>query len=211
MASKVQPKSKPASTVKAKAATKPAPKKAVAKKPVPKTTKDGKPMPPNAGLGRPPGSPNKATAKAKEAIAMLADGMTHELQGWLRMAAYGTGTAWVEWERPLSWDEEADGPYPPGAKVLAKGKLVLVPFVDSDGVQLSSVSLADVMSGLLPPGTIIDWLVKPDPGGATDTMLRALEYHIPKLGRMEHVGDKGKALVPATITIVGVRAPKRSE
>jgi hypothetical protein len=33
--------------------------------------------------------------------------------------------------------------------------------------------------------------VKPDPGKAADLYLKAIEYHIPKLGRQEHVGDGG--------------------
>ncbi len=32
-------------------------------------------------------------------------------------------------------------------------------------------------------------LVKPDPGKAADLYLKAIEYHIPKLGRLEHAGD----------------------
>ena len=32
---------------------------------------------------------------------------------------------------------------------------------------------------------------KPDPGKALDLYLRALEYHIPKLGRTEHSGVDG--------------------
>lgn len=39
--------------------------------------------PPAAGKGRTKGVPNKATAKAREAIAMLADGNADRLQGWL--------------------------------------------------------------------------------------------------------------------------------
>lgn len=36
-----------------------------------------------------------------------------------------------------------------------------------------------------------DWAVKPDPKGAADIFLKALEYHIPKLSRVEHTGDGG--------------------
>ncbi len=36
--------------------------------------------------------------------------------------------------------------------------------------------------------------VKPDPGKAADLYLKAIEYHIPKLGRTEHVGDNGGAM-----------------
>ena len=33
--------------------------------------------------------------------------------------------------------------------------------------------------------------VKPDPGKAADLWLKAIEYHVPKLGRTEHVGEGG--------------------
>ena len=42
-----------------------------------------RPKPPNAGKGRPPGSPNKATANAREAIARLVDDNAERLQEWL--------------------------------------------------------------------------------------------------------------------------------
>ena len=35
------------------------------------------------GGGRPPGSPNKATSKAREAIASFVDGNAHRLSSWL--------------------------------------------------------------------------------------------------------------------------------
>ena len=138
---------------------------------------------------------------------MLADGMTSELQGWLRASAYGVGTAWVEWQRPDDWDD-SQGKFPKGAKVLARGKLVLVPVLAEDGT-VARFSLEDVMAGRLPAGATLEWIVKPDPGGSTDTMLRALEYHIPKLARTEHTGPNGGKLEPAIINITGVKAPKR--
>ena len=42
-----------------------------------------RPKPPNAGKGRPPGSPNKATANAREAIARLVDDNAERRQEWL--------------------------------------------------------------------------------------------------------------------------------
>ena len=45
------------------------------------TFKKGMPRPP--GAGRRPGSPNKATAQAKEAIARFVDGNAERLQRWL--------------------------------------------------------------------------------------------------------------------------------
>lgn len=167
-------------------------------------TADGRIMPPNAGKGRKKGVPNKVTQTAKEAIAMLADGMTGELQDWLRASAYGVGTAWVPWTPPEDWD----GIPPDGAKV--SGKVIKVPVLGDDG-KAARVSLADFMAGSLPAGAEIQWIVKPDPGGSTDTMLRALEYHIPKLSRAEVTGANGASLIPATINVVGVKAPKRSE
>lgn len=37
--------------------------------------------------------------------------------------------------------------------------------------------------------------VKPDPGKAADLWLKAIEYHIPKLGRVEHTGEGGGPMV----------------
>lgn len=180
--------------------------KAAKERPAARRTVDGRVIPPNAGKGRPKGALNKTTKTAKEAIAMLADGMTGELQDWLRYSAYGVGTAWAPWVRPDDWD----GTYPEGAKVTQRGKAVYVPVLGKDG-KPARFTLADVMAGSLPAGAEIVWIVKPDPGGSTDTMLRALEYHIPKLGRMEHTGPDGKELQPATINITGVRPPRREE
>lgn len=42
------------------------------------------------------------------------------------------------------------------------------------------------------------WLnrtARKQPAKAADLLLRALEYHVPKLGRIEHTGKDGKALV----------------
>lgn len=41
------------------------------------------PTPPPPGPGRPKGLPNKATAKAREAIAAFVDGNAHRLEEWL--------------------------------------------------------------------------------------------------------------------------------
>ena len=161
-------------------------------------------MPPNAGKGRKKGVPNKVTQTAKEAIAMLADGMTGELQDWLRAEAYGVATAIVPWERPEDWE----GPPPAGAET--KGKMTFAPVLDEKGSP-AIFTLANVMSGDLPSGAVLKWVVKPAPGAATDTMLRALEYHIPKLSRAELTGKDGSDLIPATINIKGVRAPRREE
>lgn len=80
-------------------------------------------QPENNGGGRPKGSPNKATAAVREAIAVFAEGNAHKLQEWLDDVASGAGGN------------------------------------------------------------------RPDPAKAADLYLRAIEYHIPKLARTEHVGD----------------------
>jgi hypothetical protein len=77
----------------------------------------------NSGMGRPKGSPNKATAAVREAIAVFAEGNANKLQKWLDDVAMGVGGN------------------------------------------------------------------RPDPAKAADLYLRAIEYHIPKLARTEHVGD----------------------
>lgn len=40
-----------------------------------------------SGQGRPKGTPNKATAQAREAIALFVDGNAHRLQDWLDRVA----------------------------------------------------------------------------------------------------------------------------
>ena len=45
----------------------------------------------NTGIGRPKGSPNKATAAVREAIAVFAEGNAHKLQEWLDDVANGVG------------------------------------------------------------------------------------------------------------------------
>lgn len=138
---------------------------------------------------------------------MLADGMTHELQGWLRTSAYGVAELWELWQP----QEEGEEP-PPDAVTRGRGKSaqILRRMRDKDGKAMTT-SLADIMSGSLPEGAIVQWVLRPDPGGATDTMLRALEYHIPKLARTEHTGPNGGKLEPAVIKITGVKAPRREE
>lgn len=45
----------------------------------------------NNVMGRPKGSPNKATAAVREAIAVFAEGNAHKLQEWLDDVAMGVG------------------------------------------------------------------------------------------------------------------------
>ena len=44
---------------------------------------------PKKGPGRPPGTPNKATADARQAIAQFVDGNAHRLTEWLDKVAEG--------------------------------------------------------------------------------------------------------------------------
>lgn len=43
--------------------------------------------------------------------------------------------------------------------------------------------------------------IRPDPKGAAELYLKAIEYHIPKLSRVEATGLDGKDLVPNSITV----------
>ena len=131
----------------------------------------------NAGKGRKPGVPNKATAKAREAIAALADGMAPRLAEWLARGADGYGVA--------RWTDE------------------------HGEEQTMRVTLSALQDGRVPVEAKVMWTVKPAPLATSDTLLRALEYHIPKLNRTELTDPDGKALVPATIVINGVKAPRR--
>lgn len=44
-------------------------------------------LPPNAGMGRPKGSPNKATAAVREAIARMAEDNAPKFAEWLELVA----------------------------------------------------------------------------------------------------------------------------
>lgn len=46
--------------------------------------------------------------------------------------------------------------------------------------------------------------VSPDPGKAADLLLKMAEYHIPKLGRIEHTGAGGEKLT-VSVTITGLK------
>lgn len=83
--------------------------------------------------GRPAGSPNKATAEARQAIASFVDGNAHRLSEWLDQVAEGVR------------DDE--------------GKFV----------------------------------VQPNPAKAFDMFQSVVEYHVPKLARMEVGGTKDGA------------------
>jgi hypothetical protein len=48
-------------------------------------------LPPNAGKGRKPGTPNKSTSAAREAIARFVDGNADKLEEWLGQIAEKDG------------------------------------------------------------------------------------------------------------------------
>lgn len=161
-----------------------------------------RPLPPNAGRGRVKGVPNKVTKAAREAMAQLADEKANELGEWLTMAAYGVGRAFNLVDLPLG-----EEPVDEGAELYKTLKTRAVWKIPLPGV--NTISVKDVMDGRVPVGAVIDWVVKPDPAYSTSTMLGALEYHIPKLSRVEQTGPDGAALQPATIVVQAVEAPKR--
>jgi len=80
--------------------------------------------------GRHKGTPNKATADARAAIALFVDGNVHRLQGWLDAIAEGV-----------------------------KGPL------DEDGNET--------------------YIVEPNPQKAFELLQSVIEYHVPKLARVE--------------------------
>jgi hypothetical protein len=94
---------------------------------------------PKKGPGRPPGSVNKATADARQAIAHFVDGNAHRLTEWLDQVAAGVKTV----------DQET-------------------------GEE--------------------KYVVPPNPAKAFDMFQSVVEYHVPKLARMEVAGDKNNPL-----------------
>jgi hypothetical protein len=62
------------------------------------------------GAGRPAGSPNKATATAREAIAAFVDGNAYRLTEWLDAVAHGVK---VEKENPETGEVETNYLVPP--------------------------------------------------------------------------------------------------
>ena len=85
--------------------------------------------------GRVAGTPNKATAEARQAIALFVDKNAHRLTGWLDQVAEGV--------------QDNDGQY----------------------------------------------VIPPNPAKAFDMFQSVVEYHVPKLARMEHTGSDDKPVV----------------
>lgn len=148
--------------------------------------------------GRTAGTPNKATGTAREAIARLADGRAKDLSDWLSLTAYGVGQAFT-----LKYVQDG-GKEPKGAwlfKSTKSGAFWAVPIGDA-----ATITLLDIIEGRVPSEAIVKWIVPPDPGESTRTMIGALEFHMPKMSRVEATGLDGKDLIPATIEIIGVPA-----
>jgi len=97
---------------------------------------------PRKGAGRPAGTPNKATADARQAIASFVDGNAHRLTEWLDQVANGV-------------------------KVLE-------------------------MEG---DAQVEKYIVPPNPAKAFDMFQSVVEYHVPKLARMEVTGNDERPLV----------------
>ena len=148
--------------------------------------------------GRQAGTPNKATGTAREAIARLADGRAKDLSEWLAMTAYGVGKAYIQIALPH--DQEG----PKGGYVLATTKSATI-WAKPIGKE-PTITLLDIIEGRVPAEAVVKWIVPPDPGESTRTMIGALEFHMPKMSRVEATGLDGKDLIPATIEIIGVPA-----
>jgi hypothetical protein len=92
--------------------------------------------------GRAPGTPNKATQEARQAIASFVDGNAHRLTEWLDQVAAGVKVQ----------EQTEDG------EIVEK------------------------------------YVVPPNPAKAFDMFQSVVEYHVPKLARMEVAGDKENPL-----------------
>jgi hypothetical protein len=99
--------------------------------------------------GRQAGTPNKATADARQAIATFVDGNAHRLSEWLDAVAKGVKT-----EDPETGEEK--------------------------------------------------YIVPPNPAKAFDMFQSVVEYHIPKLARMEHSGsDTNPVVIEHNVDVFG--------
>lgn len=89
--------------------------------------------------GRSAGTPNKATAEARRAIADFVDGNAHRLVEWLDTVATGVKETVTD---PKTGEQHER------------------------------------------------WLIQPNPGKAFELYQSVVEYHVPKLARMEVAGDQ---------------------
>lgn len=60
-------------------------------------------------------------------------------------------------------------------------------------------------------GKQVGWINKPDPASATNLVLKAAEFHIPKLARTEMVGDPDKPLFISKIELVPMNEPRTDQ
>ena len=83
-------------------------------------------------------------------------------------------------------------------KAPAKAREALARFVDGNAHRLQQW-LVQVADGVQDKSTG-KWLVKPDPGRAFDLFSSVVEYHLPKLGRVEVAGDAANPIRVEQIT-----------
>jgi hypothetical protein len=83
-------------------------------------------IPPNAGKGRPRGSPNKATAAVREAIALFAEQNVGKLQGWLdRVAVRDPAKAAELFTRVLEYHVPKLARTELSGELAVRGKLII--------------------------------------------------------------------------------------
>lgn len=94
-------------------------------------------------------------------------------------------------------------------KSTATAREAIAAFVDGNTQRLESVldriengiPVRDAKSGepIMNSDGSIKWLVEPNPKGAFDSMQSVIEYHIPKLARVEQTGKDGGPITHANL------------
>lgn len=94
-------------------------------------------------------------------------------------------------------------------KATANAREAIAAFVDDNTHRLESildriengVPVRDAASGepIINSDGSIKWLVEPNPKGAFDAMQSVIEYHIPKLARVEQTGKDGGPITHANL------------
>ena len=94
-------------------------------------------------------------------------------------------------------------------KSTASAREAIAAFVDGNTQRLESVldriengiPVRDAKSGepIMNSDGSIKWLVEPNPKGAFDAMQSVIEYHIPKLARVEQTGKDGGPITHANL------------